>query len=189
MRPCVGKVMSVLHAFTVEDHEVGSAELKRHTRLPKATLHRVSADLESTRRQTRSTVAVTWRSPLRTRHAGLRRATSDRGGHAPAAWPARRRTRPSTRSARRGGRRRRCGVLPESGAGSRVSVCAPAPVIKAVDQKNVPLSLTVYTLMMDSNRVRREVLWTSRRPLPDRAHTSAGAGSPRLPHLPHGGNR
>ncbi|WP_174552991.1 IclR family transcriptional regulator [Nocardia amamiensis] len=45
----LGKVMSVLRAFTVEDHGVGFAELQRRTRLPKATLHRVLGDLESTR--------------------------------------------------------------------------------------------------------------------------------------------
>lgn len=45
----LGKVMSVLHAFTVEDHGVGFAELQRRTGLPKATLHRILRDLESTR--------------------------------------------------------------------------------------------------------------------------------------------
>ncbi|MGW4772482.1 IclR family transcriptional regulator [Nocardia sp. NPDC004278] len=41
--------MSVLHAFEVEDQGVGFAELQRRTRLPKATLHRILGDLESTR--------------------------------------------------------------------------------------------------------------------------------------------
>lgn len=45
----LGKVMSVLHAFEVEDQGVGFAELQRRTRLPKATLHRILGDLESTR--------------------------------------------------------------------------------------------------------------------------------------------
>lgn len=43
------KVMAVLHAFTVDDHGVGFAELMRRTGLPKATLHRVLASMERAR--------------------------------------------------------------------------------------------------------------------------------------------
>ncbi|NUU23705.1 MAG: IclR family transcriptional regulator, partial [Streptomycetaceae bacterium] len=41
----VGKVATVLHAFTADDHRVTLAELGRRTGLPKATLHRVVHDL------------------------------------------------------------------------------------------------------------------------------------------------
>lgn len=41
----LGKVMRVLEAFAADDAGVGFAELQRRTGLPKATLHRVAADL------------------------------------------------------------------------------------------------------------------------------------------------
>jgi DNA-binding IclR family transcriptional regulator len=45
----LGKVMAVLHAFTADDRGLGFAELLRRTGLPKATLHRVAADLVAAR--------------------------------------------------------------------------------------------------------------------------------------------
>jgi DNA-binding IclR family transcriptional regulator len=45
----LGKVMQVLHAFTVDDHGVGFAELQRRTGLSKSTLHRILADLTTAR--------------------------------------------------------------------------------------------------------------------------------------------
>lgn len=42
----IDRAMTVLHAFTVDDHGVGFAELQRRTALPKATLHRLLANLE-----------------------------------------------------------------------------------------------------------------------------------------------
>lgn len=41
----LAKVMKVLHAFTLEDHGVGFAELQRRTGLAKATLHRLLGDM------------------------------------------------------------------------------------------------------------------------------------------------
>lgn len=41
----LGKAVSVLQAFTAEDHGVGFTELARRTGLPKATLHRTLASL------------------------------------------------------------------------------------------------------------------------------------------------
>lgn len=41
----LGKVVTVLYAFTADDHGVSQAELGRRTGLPKATLHRVLGDL------------------------------------------------------------------------------------------------------------------------------------------------
>ncbi|MBC2641019.1 MULTISPECIES: IclR family transcriptional regulator [unclassified Rhodococcus (in: high G+C Gram-positive bacteria)] len=45
----LGKVMSVLHAFTVDDSAVSLAELCRRTSIPKGTLHRVLADMVAVR--------------------------------------------------------------------------------------------------------------------------------------------
>lgn len=45
----LGKVMSVLHAFTAEDHGVSFAELQRRTGLAKGTLHRIAGDLVTAR--------------------------------------------------------------------------------------------------------------------------------------------
>lgn len=45
----LGKVMTVLHAFTVDDSAVSLAELYRRTRIPKGTLHRVLADMVAVR--------------------------------------------------------------------------------------------------------------------------------------------
>ena len=45
----LGKVVTVLHAFTIDDHGVSLAELARRTGLPKGTLHRVLADLAEVR--------------------------------------------------------------------------------------------------------------------------------------------
>lgn len=45
----LGKVVTVLHAFTAEDHGVSLAELGRRTGLPKGTLHRVLGDLVAVR--------------------------------------------------------------------------------------------------------------------------------------------
>jgi DNA-binding IclR family transcriptional regulator len=45
----LGKVMTIITSFTVDDHGVPLAELSRRTRLPKATLHRVLADLVEVR--------------------------------------------------------------------------------------------------------------------------------------------
>jgi DNA-binding IclR family transcriptional regulator len=42
----LGKVMVVLHAFGVDDHGVGFAELQRRTGLAKGTLHRLLGELE-----------------------------------------------------------------------------------------------------------------------------------------------
>lgn len=41
----LGKAMSVLHAFSADDHGLAFAELQRRTGLPKATLHRLAGDL------------------------------------------------------------------------------------------------------------------------------------------------
>lgn len=41
----LGKVMTVLHAFTADDQGLGFAELQRRTALPKATLHRIASDM------------------------------------------------------------------------------------------------------------------------------------------------
>lgn len=41
----LGKVMTVLHAFTSDDQGLGFAELQRRTALPKATLHRIASDM------------------------------------------------------------------------------------------------------------------------------------------------
>lgn len=38
----LGKVVTILRAFTAEDHGVSLAELGRRTGLPKGTLHRAS---------------------------------------------------------------------------------------------------------------------------------------------------
>ncbi|QHE73838.1 MULTISPECIES: IclR family transcriptional regulator [Rhodococcus] len=45
----LGKVMSVLHAFTIDDSAVSLAELCRRTSIPKGTLHRVLADMVAVR--------------------------------------------------------------------------------------------------------------------------------------------
>lgn len=45
----LGKVMVVLHAFTLDDVVLGFAELERRTKLPKATLHRTLADMTAAR--------------------------------------------------------------------------------------------------------------------------------------------
>jgi DNA-binding IclR family transcriptional regulator len=45
----LGKVMAVLEAFSAEDAGLGFAELQRRTGLPKATLHRVLANLVAAR--------------------------------------------------------------------------------------------------------------------------------------------
>lgn len=45
----LAKVMKVLHAFTVDDHGVGFAELQRRTGLAKATLHRLLGDMVTAR--------------------------------------------------------------------------------------------------------------------------------------------
>jgi DNA-binding IclR family transcriptional regulator len=45
----LGKVVAVLSAFQVEDHDLPQAELARRTGLPKGTLHRVLTDLVATR--------------------------------------------------------------------------------------------------------------------------------------------
>ena len=45
----IGKVMAILHAFAADDHGIGFAELRRRTGLPKATLHRLTADLVAAR--------------------------------------------------------------------------------------------------------------------------------------------
>ncbi|SDH11708.1 IclR helix-turn-helix domain-containing protein [Lentzea fradiae] len=45
----LGKVMLVLHAFGADDDELGFAELGRRTGLPKATLHRLLAELVEVR--------------------------------------------------------------------------------------------------------------------------------------------
>lgn len=50
----LGKVVTVLRAFTVEDHAVTLAELGRRTGLPKGTLHRVVNDLVAVRLLDRS---------------------------------------------------------------------------------------------------------------------------------------
>ncbi len=49
----LGKALSVLEAFSADDHGVGFAELQRRTGLPKATLHRVAGDLVTARLLTR----------------------------------------------------------------------------------------------------------------------------------------
>lgn len=50
MYPSVlGKVMAILHAFEPDDRGIGFAELQRRTGLPKATLHRLTADLVAAR--------------------------------------------------------------------------------------------------------------------------------------------
>lgn len=41
----LGKVMTILHAFSADDHGLSLAELQRRTGLPKGTLHRVAGDL------------------------------------------------------------------------------------------------------------------------------------------------
>lgn len=41
----LGKVMTVLHAFSADDHGLSLAELQRRTGLPKGTLHRIAGDL------------------------------------------------------------------------------------------------------------------------------------------------
>lgn len=48
-RTVLGKVMIVLHAFTIDDHGVSLAELARRTDLPKASLHRIATDLVGVR--------------------------------------------------------------------------------------------------------------------------------------------
>lgn len=50
----LGKVVTVLHAFTADDHGVSLAELGRRTGLPKGTLHRVVNDLVAVRLLDRS---------------------------------------------------------------------------------------------------------------------------------------
>ncbi|MFE7421141.1 IclR family transcriptional regulator [Rhodococcus sp. NPDC057529] len=45
----LGKVMMVLHAFTIEDSAVSLAELGRRTSIPKGTLHRVLSDMVAVR--------------------------------------------------------------------------------------------------------------------------------------------
>ena len=45
----LGKVMLVLHAFTLDDSVLGLAELARRTEIPKGTLHRVLADMAAVR--------------------------------------------------------------------------------------------------------------------------------------------
>lgn len=45
----LGKAVTILHAFTAEDHGVTFAELQRRTGLPKGTLHRVAGDLVTAR--------------------------------------------------------------------------------------------------------------------------------------------
>lgn len=49
----LGKVMSVLEAFSADDTGVGFTELQRRTGLPKATLHRIAGDLVAARLLTR----------------------------------------------------------------------------------------------------------------------------------------
>ena len=48
-RTVLGKVVTVLRAFTIDDHGVSLAELTRRTGLPKPTLHRLLADLVEVR--------------------------------------------------------------------------------------------------------------------------------------------
>ncbi|QBJ96281.1 IclR family transcriptional regulator [Rhodococcus sp. ABRD24] len=45
----LGKVVTVLRAFTIDDHGVSLAELGRRTDIPKGTLHRVVSDLVAVR--------------------------------------------------------------------------------------------------------------------------------------------
>ena len=45
----LGKVMLVLHAFSIDDSVLGLAELARRTEIPKGTLHRVLADMAAVR--------------------------------------------------------------------------------------------------------------------------------------------
>ena len=45
----LGKVVSVLQAFTAEDYSLSLAELTRRTAIPKGTLHRILADLVAVR--------------------------------------------------------------------------------------------------------------------------------------------
>lgn len=45
----LGKVMMVLHAFTIEDSAVSLAELARRTSIPKGTLHRILSDMAAVR--------------------------------------------------------------------------------------------------------------------------------------------
>lgn len=45
----LGKVMAVLHAFTIDDAPLTLAELARRTQMPKGTLHRVLADMVTAR--------------------------------------------------------------------------------------------------------------------------------------------
>ncbi|WP_172650919.1 IclR family transcriptional regulator [Rhodococcus opacus] len=50
----LGKVMSVLHAFTIDDATLPLAELARRTSIPKGTLHRVLSDMAAVRLLDRS---------------------------------------------------------------------------------------------------------------------------------------